>query len=50
MPRLTASVWQAAAVGFPAIESLMITLPERGIEWEYGNVYDEKGKPLGWWE
>ena len=39
-----------AGVGFPAIESLMATLPERGIEWEYGNVYDEKGKPLGWWE
>lgn len=37
-------------VGFPAIESLMATLPPRGIEWEYGNVYDEKGKPLGWWE
>lgn len=37
-------------VGFPAIESLMATLPERGVEWEYGNVYDERGEPLGWWE
>jgi hypothetical protein len=37
-------------IGFPAIESLMATLPERGIEWEYGNVYGEDGKPLGWWE
>ncbi|WP_158697134.1 DUF4265 domain-containing protein [Streptomyces hokutonensis] len=37
-------------IGFPAIESLMATLPESGIEWEYGNVYGEDGEPLGWWE
>ncbi|MER6121784.1 DUF4265 domain-containing protein [Streptomyces sp. NPDC001795] len=39
-----------ANIGFRAIESLMATLPERGIEWEYGNVYDQNGEPLGWWE
>lgn len=38
------------AVGFPAIESLLATLPEDGIEWEYGNVFDERGAPLAWWE
>ncbi|MFF4121864.1 DUF4265 domain-containing protein [Streptomyces sp. NPDC001714] len=37
-------------IGFPAIESIMAALPERGIEWEYGNVYDQNGEPLGWWE
>lgn len=36
--------------GFPAIESLMATLPERGVEWGYGNVYDQDGEPLDWWE
>ncbi|MYR83396.1 DUF4265 domain-containing protein [Streptomyces sp. SID685] len=39
-----------AKIGFPAIESLMATLPERGVEWEYGNVYDQDGEPIGWWE
>ncbi|MGM9444822.1 DUF4265 domain-containing protein [Streptomyces murinus] len=36
--------------GFPAIESLMATLPEHGVEWRYGNVYDQAGEPLGCWE
>jgi len=37
-------------VGFPAIESLLAELPEEGVEWEYGNVFDEQGEPLAWWE
>ncbi|MFF3739479.1 DUF4265 domain-containing protein [Streptomyces sp. NPDC002566] len=38
------------SVGFPAIESLLAELPEDGVEWEYGNVFDEEGEPLAWWE
>ncbi len=38
------------AVGFPAIESLLAVLPKDGVEWEYGNVFDEQGTPLAWWE
>lgn len=35
---------------FPMIEEIM-TVPSRsGVEWEYGNVYDEHGRPIGWWE
>ncbi|WP_346014293.1 MULTISPECIES: transposase [unclassified Streptomyces] len=37
-------------VGFPAIESLLAALPEDAVEWEYGNVFDEQGEPLAWWE
>ncbi|WP_234533396.1 DUF4265 domain-containing protein [Streptomyces shenzhenensis] len=37
-------------VGFPAIESLLAALPTDGVEWEYGNVFDEQGEPLAWWE
>ncbi|MYQ43802.1 DUF4265 domain-containing protein [Streptomyces sp. SID4985] len=37
-------------VGFPSIESLLATLPEDGVEWEYGNVFDEQGEPLTWWK
>ncbi|MGW1759310.1 DUF4265 domain-containing protein [Streptomyces mirabilis] len=37
-------------VGFPAIESTLGALPEDGVEWEYGNVFDERGEPLAWWE
>ncbi|MES5823456.1 DUF4265 domain-containing protein [Streptomyces sp. RG80] len=37
-------------VGFPAIESLLGALPEGGVEWEYGNVFDEEGNPLAWWQ
>ncbi|MGW2696097.1 DUF4265 domain-containing protein [Streptomyces sp. NPDC001296] len=39
-----------ARVGFPAIESLMATFRSHGVEWEYGNVYDEAGNSLGWRE
>ncbi|WP_338686053.1 DUF4265 domain-containing protein [Streptomyces acidiscabies] len=37
-------------VGFPAIESLLVELPAVGVEWEYGNVFDEQGEPISWWE
>ncbi|MFD3727707.1 DUF4265 domain-containing protein [Streptomyces sp. NPDC058671] len=37
-------------VGFPTIESLLDELPEEGVEWEYGNVFDEQGNPLAWWK
>lgn len=37
-------------VGFTVIESLVATLPEDKVEWEYGNVFDEHGDPLSWWE
>ncbi|MFI5862605.1 DUF4265 domain-containing protein [Streptomyces sp. NPDC051546] len=36
--------------GFPAIESLLSLLPEAGIEWDYGNVFDAQGEPLSWWK
>lgn len=38
------------AIGFPAIESLLGALPEDGVEWEYGNVFDDRGDPLAWWQ
>ncbi|MFD7572414.1 DUF4265 domain-containing protein [Streptomyces sp. NPDC059810] len=37
-------------VGFPAIEAILAELPEEGVEWEYGNVFDGQGEPLSWWE
>ncbi|MFF4275983.1 DUF4265 domain-containing protein [Streptomyces sp. NPDC001536] len=37
-------------IGFPAIEEILNALPEDGVEWEYGNVFDEQGRPLAWWE
>ncbi|MGY5060424.1 DUF4265 domain-containing protein [Streptomyces sp. 900105755] len=37
-------------VGFPAIESILAGLPSDGVEWEYGNVFDEQGEPLAWWQ
>ncbi|GKQ37231.1 DUF4265 domain-containing protein [Streptomyces sp. A012304] len=39
------------SAGFEAIESVMANLPDQGVEWMYGNVYDpDSGEPLGWWE
>jgi Domain of unknown function (DUF4265) len=39
------------AAGFPAIEAAIETwmtrLPE--AEWNFGNVYDDEGRPIGWW-
>ena len=39
--------------GFPAIERATeraIETATRGtVEWHFGNVYDEQGKPLNWW-
>jgi hypothetical protein len=39
-------------VGFPAIEAVLRSFLERHpkAEWGYGNVYDEEGRPLNWWE
>lgn len=36
--------------GFPTIEATLADWIERDdLVWEYGNVYDETGEPLGWW-
>jgi hypothetical protein len=39
-------------VGFPAIERVFIDFMAStpGILWEFGNVYDDDGNPLCWWE
>jgi hypothetical protein len=41
-----------AAAGFARIESIMADAVQRvpGAEWWYGNVYDDAGAPLRWWE
>ena len=36
--------------GFEKIENLMSTVARSGGQWEFGNVYDELGEPLGWWK
>ncbi|MFE9205110.1 hypothetical protein [Micromonospora sp. NPDC007230] len=39
-----------AAAGFAAVEDAVNSwTAEQGCPWEYGNVYDEDGQPLGWW-
>lgn len=38
-----------ASQGFPRIEDLMRRLDQTGARWEYGNVYDDQGRPLNWW-
>jgi hypothetical protein len=38
------------ALGFKRIESLLERVPEEGCSWEYGNIYDQGGNPLKWWE
>jgi hypothetical protein len=48
-----AAVWTVpAAAGFKRIEAIMADAVGRlsGSEWWYGNVYDDSGKPLRWWE
>jgi hypothetical protein len=36
--------------GFPAIEAAVNSWTTgRGCAWEYCNVYDDDGNPLGWW-
>lgn len=48
-----AAVWTVpASVGFEPIERVMSAAVAQmpTSEWWYGNVYDELGKPLGWWE
>ena len=37
-------------VGFPVIEAVVNSWTiDHGCAWEYGNVYDDDGNPLGWW-
>lgn len=40
-----------AAAGFPAIEAAVEDWVGRreGVEWYFGNVYDERDRPLNWW-
>jgi hypothetical protein len=40
------------AAGFKPIERVMAAAVARApaSDWWYGNVYDENGKPLLWWE
>jgi hypothetical protein len=39
-----------ATAGFAAVEDLINSwTAEQDCPWEYGNVYDEDGHPLGWW-
>lgn len=37
--------------GFTAVEAAMSAASAEfsGLEWYYGNVYDEEGRPLNWW-
>jgi hypothetical protein len=39
-------------VGFSAIEQVFqdFVAAKSGAIWEYGNVYQEDGTPIGWWE
>lgn len=38
------------AVGFPAVEAEMQQWQEStGLDWFFGNVYDEDERPLNWW-
>lgn len=49
----TAAVWTIPAVaGFARIEETMAAAVARipGSGWWYGNVYDDHGNPLRWWE
>ena len=40
------------SVGFKIVEALFKQFAEQhpACVWEFGNVYDEDGKPLGWWQ
>ena len=49
----TAAVWTVpASAGFTRIEAIMNAAVNRmaGSGWWYGNVYDDAGEPLRWWE
>ncbi len=49
----TAAVWTIpSSAGFAAIEKAFDTASSNvpGAEWWYGNVYDDEGKPFGWWD
>ena len=38
-------------VGFLTVEKLFDKLIARGeAKWLYGNVYDDQGEPLNWWQ
>ena len=38
-------------VGFQAIEKLLDANVKTGeVRWLYGNVYDDQGEPLNWWQ
>lgn len=39
------------SAGFPAVEGAMADwmTGRQDAEWNFGNVYDEAGRPLGWW-
>jgi len=48
-----AAVWTVpVSAGFERIEAIMTAAAARipGSGWWYGNVYDESGEPLRWWE
>jgi hypothetical protein len=38
-----------AAVGFTDIEKVLGEIVPADARWSYGNVYDDNGEPLGWW-
>ncbi len=38
------------SIGFGEIEKLMSSMNAIDNQWEYGNIYDENGAPLGWWK
>ena len=49
----TGAVWTIpVSAGFPRIEQAMAAAVARipGAGWWYGNVYDDRGEPLRWWE
>ncbi|MDX1504119.1 MAG: DUF4265 domain-containing protein [Spongiibacter sp.] len=38
-------------IGFQTLEKLLDThLPKGSARWLYGNVYDDEGQPLNWWQ
>ena len=39
------------SAGFESIERALreVLLNRSGVEWGYGNVYDERDQPLNWW-
>lgn len=37
--------------GFPAVEAAVAEWTSaHSAEWQYGNVYDDNDRPLGWWD